>query len=171
MTNASKAQITSYAKNEPTGISYFTTSGQLVPFNNIVTTLMTDMSIMFANATAFNQQIDSWDVSRVTNMNSMFFGANKFNQNISSWNTAKVEFMEGMFYFASEFNQNIGSWNTAKVITMNTMFQGATAFNQNISLWDVSLTTARPSLSRTDFATGSPLALAENSAKLPLFQS
>ena len=76
MTNASKAQITSYAKNEPAGIAYFTTSDpddpqhvpQLVPFNNIVTSLMTNMSDLFYNAGTFNQDISSWDTAIVTNM-------------------------------------------------------------------------------------------------------
>jgi surface protein len=311
VTNASKAQITSYAKNEPAGITYFTPSayGETipVPFKNIITTLMTDMSNLFTNAATFNQDISSWDTSNVINMNNMFTfssafnqnignwntskvtnmgamfynatafnnggssdignwntskvttmevmfeGANKFNQNIGSWNTALVTNMRGMFQGATafnnngssdignwntakvtsmsvmflgaaNFNQNIGSWNTALVTSMSSMFQGATAFNnngssdignwntakvtstygmflnaanfnqnigswntalvtsmrfmffsatifnQNLSGWNVALTAARPTLARNDFATGSPLALAENSAKLPLFQ-
>ena len=76
--DSSKTQITSYAKNEQSGISYFTTSGQLVPFNNIVTTLMTDMSSMFANATTFNYNISSWDTSSVMNMSEMFLVAEAF---------------------------------------------------------------------------------------------
>jgi surface protein len=171
VTNASRNQITSYARNEPGGISYFTTLGQLVPFNNIVTTLMTDMNNMFNDAQTFNQDISSWDTSNVTSMYAMFIFALAFNKNIGAWNTALVTDMDRMFKVASAFNQNIGSWNTALVTTMYAMFDGATAFNQNISGWDVALTPARPSLSITDFATGSPLALAENSHKLPLFQS
>jgi surface protein len=135
------------------------------------TALVTDMSNMFFYARAFNQNIGSWVTSKVTTMGSMFYGASAFNQNIGSWNTALVTNMINMFNGASAFNQNIGSWNTAKVTNMNSMFNGATAFNQNLSGWNVALTLARPSLSRTNFATGSPLALAENSAKLPLFQS
>ena len=182
VTNASKAQITSYAKNQAAGIGYFTTSGQLVPFNNIVTTLMTDMSNMFHNATAFNQDISSWDTSKVTNMKDMFFNAYAFNQNIGSWDTSGVTTMQNMFYSARAFNQNIGSWNTAKVTTMetmfdnaqafnqnigtwdtskvenmNTMFQDASAFNQNISGWNVSLVSPKPP---TDFSLNSPLTAA-----------
>jgi surface protein len=37
---------------------------------------------MFYRATAFNQDIGSWDVSKATNAHGMFWDANVFNQDI-----------------------------------------------------------------------------------------
>jgi surface protein len=139
-------RITSYATNDvETGISYFTPPGQSnpVPFNNIVTTLLTNMSDLFNNATTFNEDISSWDTSNVKNMGNMFSNAIAFNKPLNSWDTALVGNMVAMFYNAEKFNQNIGSWDTSIVTTMEYMFQEAIAFNNggspNIGDWDVSI--------------------------------
>jgi surface protein len=140
--DTSKSQITSYATSGTS--SYFTQEGQStpVPFNNIVTTLMTDMSAMFSGVSEFNQNIGSWDTSNVINMQSMFYGASVFNQNIGSWDTSNVTNIQSMFGGAEAFNKNIGSWNTSNVITMVFMFGGASAFDQNISSWNTSNVTS-----------------------------
>ena len=169
--DTSKSMITDYAKNlsSGSGRTYFTTSGNVVPFNNIVTTLVTNMANLFESASTFNQNIGSWDTSNVTNMFQMFasatafnqpigywntsnvtnmygmyymfYGASTFNQPIGSWNTSNVTNMFGMFYNAKNFNQPIGSWNTSKVTDMSQMFYQAYAFNQNIGSWDTSKVT------------------------------
>ncbi|HAD12874.1 MAG TPA: hypothetical protein DCF33_10615, partial [Saprospirales bacterium] len=76
--------------------------------------------------------------SSVTNLSNMFTRASAFNQNISSWNTANVVNMEFMFSEAASFNQPIGNWNTSNVTTMRSMFQGDSTFNQDIGAWDLS---------------------------------
>ena len=46
-------------------------------------------------------------------MNNMFFNATNFNQDISSWDVSNVNTMSHMFVNASSFNQNIGSWDVS----------------------------------------------------------
>ena len=167
--DSSKTYITNYAKGIVTdGSSKFIPTGQTpalttpVPFNNIVTTFMTDMSNMFNSASTFNSDIGSWDTSKVTTMFQMFYNASTFNQNIGSWNTSKVTTMESMFTnfspIESTFNNNgsatIGNWNTLGVTNMSYMFYSARAFNQNISGWTVTNVNPKPP---TDFSTGSAI--------------
>jgi surface protein len=145
--NNAKDMIANYATNlsAGSGRSYFTNNGNTVPFSNIVTSLMTDMSYMIRFASAFNQPIGSWDTSNVTNMIFMFDSATNFNQPIGSWNTSNVPNMMYMFNNATAFNQNIGSWNTSSVTNMSYMFNNATAFNNNndpsIGSWNTSSVT------------------------------
>ena len=44
----------------------------------------------------FNQDISSWDVSKITNMESMFKDA-EFNQDISNWNVSSVTKYKNIF--------------------------------------------------------------------------
>ena len=100
------------------------------------------MSNMFNGASAFNQDIDDWDVRNVENMSSMFNGAAAFNQDINrtliGWNVESITDMSSMFNGASAFNQDIGDWNVGSVTDMSSMFLNASAFNQDIGDWDVS---------------------------------
>jgi surface protein len=97
-----------------------------------------NLNYMFADATAFNQSIDSWDTSNVYDMNAMFQNASAFDQDLTSWDTSNVHFMNSMFSGASAFNGDVSGWDTSKVTDMNTMFFNATAFNQDLSGWDTS---------------------------------
>ena len=137
-----KNAITNYAKGLSGSSTLFTPPGQSqpVPFNNIVTTRMTDMSYMF-RFTTFNQPLNAWDVSNVTTMSFMFDGASQFNQPLNSWNTSSVTDMSVMFRDCIAFSQNIGSWNTSNVISMGAMFAGTINFNQPLNLWDTSKVT------------------------------
>ena len=73
---------------------------------------ITDMSLLFYNATAFNQDIGSWNVGNVQDMSNMFTGAAAFNQDISSWDVSSVS-----------TDAAVTAWG------MGGMFSGATAFN------------------------------------------
>lgn len=106
------------------------------------TSNVTNMSYMFYNAPVFNQNIGSWVTASVTDMRYMFYNDSAFNQGISGWNVANVTRMGGMFCKAISFNKDISGWNTSNVTDMSSMFFGATSFNQNIGGWNTSKVTA-----------------------------
>jgi len=97
-----------------------------------------DMSQMFAGATSFNQKIGDWDVSAVELMNDMFAQAHAFNQSLLEWDVSAVTNMNRMFNSASSFNRNIGDWNVSNVESMSSMFRFAEDFNRSLRNWDVS---------------------------------
>ena len=137
--NNARGAILTYARAvRVNGVSgthnFFDGNSREIPFNNIVTTLMTDMSTIFADAREFNRDIGNWDTSRVTNMSVMFSNATIFNQPIGNWNTSQVTNMSFMFNGATNFSQPINNWDTGRVENMNSMFRNATSFNSAIFL-------------------------------------
>ena len=102
---------------------------------------VTDLSLMFRGASAFNGDLSGWDTSNVTNMNYMFFYASAFNGDISLWDTSNVTNMGGMFALASVFNQDLSSWVTTNVTDMSSLFSGASTFNQDLLGWDTASVT------------------------------
>jgi len=130
----------------------------LIPFNNIVTTLMTDMSSMFEHVSTFNYDISEWDVSNVTNMSNMFYYATAFDQPLNSWDVSNVTNMSNMFISATSFNQALNSWNVSAVENMNSMFSN-TPFNQPLNSWDVSAVTNMNSMFYNATAFDRPLNL------------
>lgn len=107
----------------------------------------TDMTSMFQGATAFNQNLNSWNVSFVSNMKDMFRGATSFNNGLGSgvsgsmtWKMASgVTDFSGMFQEASSFNQSMSTWVTTRVSKFFNMLTGATSFNQSLASFNIAL--------------------------------
>ena len=141
--NSTKSNITASCTSSTNLFFLNPNNSQYIEFNNIVTTLVTNMEYMFGNPGThflyfFGQNINSWDVSNVTSMKGMFTNNTHFNEPIGSWNVSRVINMESMFTNAQSFNQPIGSWNVGNVTNMSGMFAHAQSFNQPIGSWNVS---------------------------------
>jgi len=106
------------------------------------TGLVTNTSNMFQGNSGFNNGSVALDwasgFGTNCNMSSMFDNATAFNQDVSAWDTSTVSIMYKLFRTASVFNQDISSWDVSYVNSMGYMFNNAFAFNQDISGWNVS---------------------------------
>jgi surface protein len=95
---------------------------------NVPSTIL-NMSNMFTGATAFNQSINTWNVSSVISMAKMFDGATAFNQPLNNWSTSNVLDMAYMFTGATAFYQDLSSWNVANVTSANYIFCACPVLN------------------------------------------
>jgi len=102
------------------------------------TAAVTNMSLTFSDAFAFNSDISTWKVSSVTTMLQTFLNAYAFNSSINAWDVSAVTSFSNTFREAHAFNQPLGAWKTSAATTMNAMFYNAYAFNQDINTWDTS---------------------------------
>lgn len=90
-----------------------------------------------------NQDISTWDVSRITDMANLFANVgwaqtDPFNDDLNAWDTSRVTNMARMFA-STNFNGKISNWNVGKVTSVYQMFKSALAFNQNLCRWNCSL--------------------------------
>ena len=131
---------------------------EISELKQLVTTLVTDMSILVGDYTligAFDdfKSIETWDVSNVTSMAGLFNTCNCFNPeygnvenmpDLTYWDVSSVTNMSGMFshiYGGAMFNQDISGWDVSNVTNMYRMLMGSNQFNQDLSSWDVSKVT------------------------------
>lgn len=114
-------------------------SDESIYLGDIDTSLITDMSCLFANdigAKCSNRKdfsgISNWDVSNVENMSSMFENCPHFNEDISSWDTSSVRDMSRMFVRAKSFNQPLDSWKPANLKNQHRMFHNCESFTYSL---------------------------------------
>ncbi len=97
---------------------------------------------MFKGATAFNQNVSSWNISKGTNFNYLFQGATAFNNGDKGNNgthpltwtmkdgvNAAFGSASGMFWDAKSFNQEVSSWRVNQITNMYALFLNASLFN------------------------------------------
>ena len=139
--------VTSF-NNELTSLSYaFNSASSLTSVPLSIPSSLTDMSYMFYNASNFNQNLNSWNISNVINMSGIFYNASAFNNGSTNaslnplWNTITSYSLldtSNMFYGATKFNQDIENWDVSKVTNMSKMFYNASSFGKYIGTWNVS---------------------------------
>ena len=98
------------------------------------------LRLAFSNATSFNGDIGSWDVSNVVNMSSMFQSVTSFNQDIGSWDVSSVSGMGNLFSGASSFNQDISAWSPSTSFpSFDNMLNNSGMSVENYSKWLICL--------------------------------
>lgn len=105
---------------------------------NFITSEVTNMSGMFAEASNFSQPLLFSDTSKVTDMSSMFKGATKFNQPLN-FDVAKVTNFSEMFFSATSFQQDLSCWQVQDSDTLNVeyMFLEADNLRTDLSSWPI----------------------------------
>ena len=116
-----------YTKRSKAQIDALVDGGDYASLTTTCTSDITDMGSLFYNAHAFNQDIDSWDVSSVTDMGSLFYQVHNFNGDIDSWDVSSVTDMSSMFYQVHDFNQDLSGWCVSNITTKPSYFDYGTS--------------------------------------------
>ena len=92
----------------------------------------TTMSNFLSGATIFNQPVNNWILGGANKIvSTLFYQAYAFNQDISSWDVSKVT----SFYYAfaeTQINNDLSSWVLTNITTLERTLFANTSFNQDI---------------------------------------
>lgn len=109
---------------------------------------LTNFSHLFSKtrnplAQRFRMNIRGWDVSHITDMTMLFAGTTRFNQQIGRrWNISAVTSLHGTFANSIAFTQDLSSWDTSRVTDMSFALSGTRGITADLSEWDVSKVTS-----------------------------
>ena len=107
-------------------------------FNDIDTSLITDMSYLFNREFPHNIDISGWDTSNVEDMSNMFFWAHDFNCDLSNWDVSKVKYMNNMFDECHKFEgKGLEKWRTDSLTSTYRMFYECENFDCDVSNWNM----------------------------------
>ncbi|MDR9391821.1 MAG: BspA family leucine-rich repeat surface protein, partial [Trueperaceae bacterium] len=95
-----------------------------------------DLSDLFRDATAFDQELGGWDVSNVTDLTRTFAGATAFRAGVAAWDVGNVTSTNATFEGATAFDEDLGAWDVANVVDFTSTFEGAAAFAGDVRTWD-----------------------------------
>jgi len=99
------------------------------------------------NLTTVNN-FGNWDISGINSLRTMLFNCRQFDQDVGSWNTSRVTNFIGVFgssifqgdpvgVFNNGGSPSIGNWDTSNATDMTQIFLNQPKFNQNIGNWNV----------------------------------
>jgi surface protein len=91
---------------------------------------------LFREASLFNGDLSTWDVSSVLSLYTMF-SSSAFSGDVSSWDVSRVTDMQGLFE-QTPFDGELSSWDVSSVISMHKMFKDS-SFSKTICWNDISL--------------------------------
>ncbi len=99
-----------------------------------------NISYMFNECAAFDQNLGNWDVSKVKTMKALFRACTKFKgQDLEKWanKIGMVEDMAQMFTNVTALATKFDDWQVGNVKDMSSMFQNANVAQTNFVKWDV----------------------------------
>ena len=101
---------------------------EIVGFENLNTSNVTDMSWMFSWSNFTSIDLSNFDTSNVTDMNYMFAYSNLKSLDLSCLNTSNVTYMYSMFYSCRNLTTlDVSNFNTSNVTSMADMFSGCSS--------------------------------------------
>ena len=121
---ASEEEI--YFPSDSTWMFYNFTNVELINFDNVDTSQVTKMSMMFTSCSSLTSlDLSNFDTSKVTEMSCMFQNCSSLiNLELSSFDTSNVTLMYQTFYGCSSLTHlDLSYWDTSNVTNMASLFQ------------------------------------------------